>query len=216
MSINYSQLVQAVQDYLENTETTFVSQIPTFVRQAEERILRAVMIPELRRNATTTLAAGSVYLARPTDMLSVFSLAVIDAEGTYTYLLNKDVNFLREAYPKASLTGVPRYYAQFDGDYSPGNNVGNFIIAPAPNAEYQAELHYYFDPPSIVDDGTSWLGENAESALLYGTLVEAYRFLKGDVDLMQAYEKAYVESVQALGTIGVRSRNDAYRNGELA
>lgn len=216
MSINYSQLVQAVQDYLENTETTFVSQIPTFVRQAEERILRAVMIPELRRNATTTLAAGSVYLARPTDMLSVFSLAVIDAEGTYTYLLNKDVNFLREAYPKASLTGVPRYYAQFDGDYSPGNNVGNFIIAPAPNAEYQAELHYYFDPPSIVDEGTSWLGENAESALLYGTLVEAYRFLKGDVDLMQAYEKAYVESVQALGTIGVRSRNDAYRNGELA
>jgi hypothetical protein len=216
MSLNYSQLVQAVQDYVESTETTFVSQIPTFVRQAEERILRAVMIPELRRNATTTLAAGSVYLARPTDMLSVFSLAVIDAEGTYTFLLNKDVNFLREAYPKASITGVPRYYAQFDGDYSPGNNVGNFIIAPAPDAQYQVELHYYFDPPSIVDEGTSWLGENAESALLYGTLVEAYRFLKGDADLMQAYEKAYVESVQALSTIGIRSRNDAYRNGELA
>lgn len=216
MSLNYSQLVQAVQDYVESTETTFVSQIPTFVRQAEERILRAVMIPELRRNATTTLAAGSVYLARPSDMLSVFSLAVIDAEGTYTFLLNKDVNFLREAYPRPSITGLPRYYAQFDGDYSPGNNTGNFIIAPAPNAQYQAELHYYFDPPSIVDEGTSWLGENAESALLYGTLVEAYRFLKGDTDLMQAYEKTYVESVQALGTIGVRSRNDAYRNGELA
>ena len=216
MSLNYAQLVQSIQDYVDSSEATFVAEIPTFVRQAEERILRAVMIPELRKNATTTLAAGSVYLARPSDMLSVFSLAVINAAGVYSYLLNKDVNFLREAFPSPATTGVPRFYAQFDGDYSPGNSTGNFIIAPSPDAEYQAELHYYFDPPSIVDEGTSWLGENAESALLYGSLVEAYRFLKGDADLMQAYEKAYVESVQALGTLGVRSRNDAYRNGELA
>lgn len=216
MSFTYAQLRQAVQDYLETTEATFVAQIPTFVRQAEERILRAVMIPELRKNATTTLAAGSTYLARPSDMLSVFSLAVIDSSGNYAYLLNKDVNFLREAYANPNITGAPRFYAQFDGDYSAGGNMGHFIIAPSPNAEYQAELHYYFDPPSIVTQGTSWLGENAESALLYGTLVEAYRFLKGDPDLLQAYEKSYVESVQALGTIGVRSRNDAYRNGELA
>jgi hypothetical protein len=214
--MNYAQLVQAVQDYVESTEPTFVSQIPTYVRQAEERILREVMIPELRKNATATLAENSTYLARPSDMLSVFSLAVINAAGVYSYLLNKDVNFLREAYPSASTTGAPRFYAQFDGDYSAGGNMGHFLIAPAPDAEYQVEIHYYFDPPSIVDQGTSWLGENAESALLYGTLVEAYRFLKGDAGLLQAYEKTYAESMQALSTLGVRSRNDAYRSGGLA
>jgi hypothetical protein len=214
--MNYSELVQAIKDYTESTETTFVSNIPTFVRQAEERIFRAVMIPELRRNATTTLASGSQYLARPTDFLSVFSLAVVDADGNYTYLLNKDVNFLREAYPNPNQTGVPQYYAQFDGDYSAGTTSGHFIIAPSPGANYQAQLHYYFDPPSIVDTGTSWLGENAETALLYGTLVEAYRFLKGDNDLMQAYDKTYQESMAALSSIGVRSRGDAYRQNELA
>ena len=216
MSLNYTQLVQAVQDYLETTETTFVAQIPTFVRQAEERILRAVMIPELRKNSTTTLASGSVYLARPSDMLSVFSLAVIDSSGNYSFLLNKDVNFLREAYPNPSTTGAPRFYAQFDGDYSAGGNTGNFIIAPAPDAEYQAELHYYFDPPSIVDTGTSWLGDNAETALLYGTLVEAYRFLKGDADLMQAYEATYKAAMNDLDVLGVRSSGDAYRNKVLS
>jgi hypothetical protein len=214
--MNYAQLVQAIQDYVESTESTFVSQIDRFIRQAEERIFRAVMIPELRRNATTTLGAGSQYLSRPSDLLSVFSLAVIDAEGDYTYLLNKDVNFLREAYPNPNIVGVPRYYAQFDGDYSAGGADGHFIIAPSPDVDYQAQLHYFFDPPSIVDTGTSWLGENAETALLYGALVEAYRFLKGDPDLMQAYDKTYQESLAALETIGARSRSDAYRNGVLA
>jgi hypothetical protein len=214
--MNYAQLTQSVKDYVENTETTFVSQIDTFIRQAEERIFRAVMIPELRKNATTTLASGSTYLSRPSDMLSVFSLAVINAAGGYTYLLNKDVNFIREAYPSPTDSGVPRFYAQFDGDYSAGGANGHFIVGPAPDTEYQAELHYYFDPPSIVDSGTSWLGENAETALLYGTLVEAYRFLKGDPDMMAAYEKTYQESLQALETIGVRSKGDAYRNGGLA
>jgi hypothetical protein len=214
--MNYAQLVQSIQDYVESTEATFVAEIDRFIRQAEERIFRAVMIPELRRNATTTLASGSQYLARPTDFLSVFSLAVVNAQGNYTYLLNKDVNFLREAYPNPNQTGVPRYYSQFDGDYSAGTTSGHFMIAPSPDAEYQAELHYYFDPPSIVDTGTSWLGENAETALLYGTLVEAYRFLKGDNDLMQAYDKTYQESMAALSSIGVRSRSDAYRQNELA
>jgi hypothetical protein len=214
--MNYAQLVQAIQDYVESTESTFVSQIDRFIRQAEERIFRAVMIPELRRNATTTLGAGSQYLSRPSDLLSVFSLAVIDADGNYSYLLNKDVNFLREAYPNPDIEGVPRYYAQFDGDYSAGGADGHFIIAPSPDVDYQAQLHYFFDPPSIVDTGTSWLGENAETALLYGALVEAYRFLKGDPDLMQAYDKTYQESLAALETIGARSRSDAYRNGVLA
>lgn len=214
--MNYAQLVQAVQDYLENTETTFVSEIDTFIRQAEERIFRAVMIPELRKNSTTTLASGSTYLSRPSDMLSVFSLAVINAAGVYTYLINKNVNFLREAYPDPADTGVPRYYAQFDGDYSAGGANGHFILAPAPSAEYQAELHYYFDPPSIVDTGTSWLGDNAETALLYGTLVEAYRFLKGDADLMQAYEATYKAAMDELDVLGVRSSGDAYRNKVLS
>ena len=214
--MNYTELVQAVQDYVESTETTFVSQIDTFIREAEERIFRQVMIPELRKNATTTLASGSVYLSRPSDMLSVFSLAVINAAGVYTYLINKDVNFLREAYPNPTDTGVPRYYAQFDGDYSAGGANGHFIIAPTPSAEYQAELHYYFDPPSIVDTGTSWLGDNAETALLYGTLIEAYRFLKGDPDLMNAYNTTYQAALDALDTLGVRSAGDAYRNKVLS
>lgn len=214
--MNYTELVQSVEDYVESTETTFVSQIDTFIRQAEERIFRQVMIPELRKNSTTVLASGSVYLSRPSDMLSVFSLAVINAAGVYTYLTNKDVNFLREAYPDPTDTGVPRYYAQFDGDYSSGGSNGHFIVAPSPSAEYQAELHYYFDPPSIVDTGTSWLGDNAEAVLLYGTLVEAYRFLKGDPDLMQAYEQTYQSALQSLDTIGVRSTGDAYRNKALA
>jgi len=214
--MNYAQLVQAVQDYVESTETTFVSQIDTFIREAEERIFRQVMIPELRKNATATLSAGSVYLSRPSDMLSVFSLAVINPAGVYTYLLNKNVNFIREAYPNPSETGAPRYYAQFDGDYAGGAGNGNFIIAPTPAGEYQAELHYYFDPPSIVDTGTSWLGDNAETALLYGTLVEAYRFLKGDPDMMAAYEATYKSSLEALDTLGVRSSGDAYRNKVLS
>jgi len=214
--MNYTELVQAVEDYVESTETTFVSQIDTFIRQAEERIFRRVMIPELRKNSTTSLASGSVYLSRPSDMLSVFSLAVINAAGVYTYLVNKDVNFLREAYPNPTDTGTPRYYAQFDGDYSSGGSNGHFIIAPSPSAEYQAELHYYFDPPSIVDTGTSWLGDNAETVLLYGTLVEAYRFLKGDPDLMQAYERTYQDALEALDVIGTRSAGDAYRNKVLA
>lgn len=214
--MNYTELVQAVQDYVESTEATFVSQIDTFIRQAEERIHRTVMIPELRKNATTTLSSGSQYLARPSDMLSVFSLAVYDGDGNYTFLLNKDVSFIRQAYPSASDTGTPKYYAQFDGDYAGGGGNGHFIIGPTPDANYTAELHYYFDPPSIVTEGTSWLGENAETALLYGTLLEAYRFLKGDADMMQAYEASYARALQELNTVGVRSTRDAYRNTELS
>ena len=214
--MNYTELVQAVKDYVESTETTFVSEIDTFIRQAEERIFRQVMIPELRKNTTATLGSNSIYLSRPSDMLSVFSLAVINAAGVYTYLINKDVSYLREAYPDPTETGIPRYYAQFDGDYSLGGANGHFIIAPSPATEYQAELHYYFDPPSIVDTGTSWLGDNAETALLYGTLIEAYRFLKGDPDMMQAYQQTYKESLEALDTLGVRSAGDAYRNKVLS
>jgi hypothetical protein len=210
--MNYAQLVTSITEYVESGGTAFTSQIDTFIRQAEERIFRSVMIPELRKNATTTLSAGSTYLARPTDMLSVFSLAVINAAGVYTYLINKDVNFIREAYPDPSVTGAPKYYAQFDGDVTSPSSPGHFIIGPAPSAEYQAELHYFYDPPSIVTSGTSWLGDNAEAALLYGSIMEAYRFNKGDPDMMAAYQAAYDSALNDLRTIGARSSTDAYRN----
>ena len=212
--MNYTQLTAALQDYLETSETSFVSNIPTFVRQAEERIYRSVQIPELRRNATTSLTAGYQYLARPSDFLSVFSLAVIDGSGNYSYLYDKDVNFIREAYPGPSTQGLPKYYAQFDGDQT--GTDGNFILGPTPNSAYIVELHYYYDPPSIVDTGTSWLGTNAETALLYGSLVEAYTYLKGDQDMLQLYTNRYNEAMLQLFGIDLRAKRDDYRNGQMS
>jgi hypothetical protein len=209
--MNYSELTQALQDYLETSETSFVSNIPNFVRQAEERIYRSVQIPELRKNATASTTSGNQYLARPSDFLSVFSLAVVDGSGNYSYLYDKDVNFIREAYPSPSTSGLPKYYAQFDGDQS--GTEGNFILGPTPNATYTVEIHYYYDPPSIVDTGTSWLGTNAEAALLYGSLVEAYTYLKGDADMQQLYMERYAEAMGQLFGIDVRSKRDDYRDG---
>jgi hypothetical protein len=212
--MNYTQLTQALQDYLETSETSFVSNIPTFVKQAEERIYRSVQIPELRKNATAATTSGNQYLARPADFLSVFSLAVVDGSGNYSYLYDKDVNFIREAYPSASTSGLPKYYAQFDGDQA--GTEGNFILGPTPNAVYSVELHYYYDPPSIVDTGTSWLGTNAETALLYGSLVEAYTYLKGDADMLQLYTTRYMEAMAQLFGIDLRSKRDDYRDGQMA
>lgn len=213
--MNYTELTQALQDYLETQETSFVSNIPMFIKQAEERIYRSVQIPELRKNVTAAVTAGVQYIARPSDFLSVFSLAVIDALGDYTYLYDKDVNFIREAYPRASTQGLPKYYAQFDGDQI-GFSAGNFILGPTPNAAYTVELHYYYDPPSITVTGTSWLGENAESALLYGSLVEAYTYLKGDADMLQLYNKRYNEAMLQLFGIDLRSKRDEYRDGTMS
>jgi hypothetical protein len=211
--MNYTQLYQALCDYTENYEATFVDNIPNFVQQNEERIYRSVMIPELRKNVTGTLTAGNKYLARPSDFLSVFSLAVIDDDGNYNYLIDKDVNFMREAYPSPATSGLPKYYGQFDGDVASAT-YGNLILGPTPDQSYAVELHYYYDPPSIVTTGTSWLGENAESVLLYGSLVEAYVFMKGDNDLMIAYKTQYDEALQRLGVIDYRSKRDSYRDGE--
>ena len=213
--MNYSELTQALQDYLETSETSFVSNIPNFVRQAEERIYRSVQIPELRKNATASTTSGNQYLARPSDFLSVFSLAVVDGSGNYSYLYDKDVNFIREAYPGPTTQGLPKYYAQFDGDQT-GITEGNFILGPTPNAAYTVELHYYYDPPSIVATGTSWLGNNAESALLYGALVEAYTYLKGDADMLQNYKDRYAEAMSQLFGIDVRSKRDDYRDGQMS
>jgi len=211
--MNYTELVQAIQDYTENQETSFVSQIPNFVRQAEERIYRSVMIPELRKNATASTTAGNQYLARPADFLSVFSIAVVDGSGNYNYLLDKDVNFIREAYPTSATQALPQFYAQFDGDDTLGS--GNFILGPTPDAAYTVELHYYFDPPSIVSTNTSWLGDNAEAALLYGCLIEAYTYMKGEADMLALYEQRYQEALAQLGGIGIRSMRDNYRDGEF-
>ena len=212
--MNYTELLQAVQDYVESTETSFVANIPTFVRQAEERIYRSVMIPELRKNATAATTTGNLYLARPSDFLSVFSMAVVDADGDYTYLYDKDVNFIREAYPRASTQGLPLYYAQFDGD-QPSTSEGNFILGPTPNAAYTVELHYYYDPPSIVVTNTSWLGDNAESALLYGTLIEAYTYQKGEADMLNLYTTRYNQAMLQLFGVDLRSKRDDYRDGAM-
>ena len=210
--MNYSELVQAIKDYTEYEETSFVSNIPTFVRQAEEKIHRTVTIPELRKNVTGRLTSGNRYLQRPTDFLAVFSLAVVDGSGDYSYLYDKDVNFIREAYP-GSTTGLPRFYGQFDGDDN--LDYGNFILGPTPDASYTVELHYYYDPESIVTASTSWLGENAETALLNGSLVEAYTYMKGDPDIMQLYRQQYDDAMQALFKVGTMSQRDEYKDGRL-
>jgi len=211
--MNYAELVDLVQDYLQTTEATFVANIPRFVKQAEERITRSFVIPELRKNATSITVAGDAYLIRPTDFRLPFSLAVVDGSGAYSYLLPKDVNFMRSAYPDPSVTGLPKYYASFDGQDASDN--GHFILAPTPDAIYTTQLSYYFDPPSIVDSSTSWLGDKAESALLYGTLVEAYTYNKGEQDLLQLYAARYEEALQHLVKMGMLTNIDAYKNNML-
>lgn len=211
--MNYTELTQLLQEYCQTEESSFVANIPNFVSQAEERIYRRVMLPEFRKNATTSTTASNQYVARPTDFLSVFSLAVVNSSGDYTYLLDKDVNFIREAYPSSATTDLPKYYAIFDGDDA--GSSGNFILGPTPDDAYTVELHYYYDPPSIVDTGTSWLGDNAESALLYGSLVEAYTYLKGDVDIMTLYRQRYQEAMDRLFNVDIRSKRDDYRDGTV-
>jgi len=211
--MNYTELVQAIKDYTENTETTFVSQIPTFVQQAEQIIHRTVLIPELRKNVTASMTANNRFLIRPSDFLAPFSIAVVDGNGDYSFLLTKDVNFVREAYPNKTTTGLPKFYAEFDGDVQSTNSAGHFILGPTPDIAYEVQLHYYFDPPSIVTSSTSWLGENADMALLYGALLEAYTFMKGEADVMQTYEQRYQEAMKRLMLLGEgRLKRDDYRN----
>jgi hypothetical protein len=211
--MNYTELYDAIIEYTENQETTFVSNIPVFVKNAEERIYRSVLIPEFRKNTSGSMTSGNRYLARPADFLSAFSLAVIDGDGDYSYLLDKDMNFMREAYPNPSVTGLPKYYAQFDGDVPTAT--GNFLLGPTPNANYAVELQYYYNPPSIVTTGTSWLGDNAMNALLFGSILQAYIYMKGDPDMMASYEAAMQEGMKGLGVIDVRAKRDSYRDGDM-
>lgn len=212
--MNYAQLSAAIQEYCQSTETSFVANIPTFVKQAEKRIYNMVQFPALRKNVTGTTAANNRYLACPDDFLAPYSLAVILADGSYEYLLNKDVNFIRESYPTPTSTGVPAYYALF-GPRSDNATELTFLLGPTPNNVYTMELHYFFYPSSIVDTGTSWLGDNFDPVLLYGSLVEAYTYLKGDPDLQTQYENKYKEAILLAKRLGDgMERQDAYRSGQ--
>jgi hypothetical protein len=298
--MNYVQLYQAIQDYSENTESLFVSNISTFVQEAEERIYNSVQIPSLRKNVTGTVTASSKYLSCPDDYLSTYSMAVINGSGSYTYLLNKDVNFIRESFPSPTSTGLPKYYALFGSQYTNANEL-SFIMGPTPDASYNIELHYFYYPVSIVQGaisgvgtitggslytngnysnvpltggsgsgatanitvsgqvvtsvtiknsgnfyvvgdilscsnvyiggsgssfsvpvsavnntaGTSWLGDNFDPVLLYGSMREAMLFMKGEADLVKYYEDRYTEALMQLNRLGTGlERGDAYRDGQ--
>ena len=215
--MTYAELLAEIQNYTQNYESTFVATIPTFVEQAEERIYNTVQIPPLRKNVTGGVTAGNKYLSCPADYLSTFSLAVIDADGNYEYLLNKDVNFIRAAYPSPTDEGIPKYYALFGPTVisSVTTNELSFILGPTPDDDYDVELHYYYYPQSITTAGTSWLGDNYSPALLYGSLVEAYTYMKGEADLMAFYQKKYEEALAQLNRLGTGlERGDAYRDGQ--
>jgi hypothetical protein len=217
--MTYTELVAEIQSYTQNYESDFVANIPTFVDQAETRIYNTVQIPALRKNVTGVTTNGNKYLSCPNDFLSVFSIAVIDGTGAYEYLLNKDVNFIRAAYPNPNDTGLPKYYALFGPTVvsSTVTDELSFILGPTPDSSYSVELHYYYYPESITTaaDGRTWLGDNYSPVLLYGSLVEAYIFMKGEADMMAAYEKKYQDALAQLNRLGTGlERGDAYRDGQ--
>jgi hypothetical protein len=232
--VTYNELFIAVKNYLQNdfptntwtdvagtgvTSSDGTDQINLFITQAEERIYNTVQIPALRKNVTGVTTGGNKYLSCPTDFLSVFSMAVIDGSGNYEYLLNKDVNFLRASYPNPSTSGIPKYYALFGPTVvsSTVTDELSFILAPTPDAIYNVELHYYYYPESITvaADGRTWLGDSYSPVLLYGTLIEAYIFLKGEQDLIAVYEKKYQDALGQLNRLGTGlERGDAYRDGQ--
>jgi len=215
--MNYAALSAAIQAYTENTEANFIAEIPVFVQQAEQRIYNTVQFPSLRKNVTGATTASNKYLACPSDFLAVYSMAVVDgtlSTGDYEYLLNKDVNFIRQAYPRASDTGAPKYYALFGAQSNDANEL-SFILGPTPDAIYPVELHYYYYPQSIVTASTSWLGDNFDSVLLYGSLVEAYTYMKGEQDMMALYNGKYQEALALAKRLGDgMERQDAYRSGQ--
>ena len=211
--MNYTQLCADIQDYVENSFST--EQLNLFIGQAEQRIYNSVQLPDLRKNVTGVTTNGNKYLACPPDFLSSYSLAVVDASGNYTYLLNKDVNYIREAYPNPTDKAIPKYYAIF-GPRSDNDLYLTFILGPTPDSAYTVELHYFYYPESIVTAGETWLGDNFDSALLWGSIVEAYIFLKGEESLIAVYKNRYEESLALLKQLGDgKDRSDAYRSGQV-
>ena len=209
MAFTYDQLKTAIQDYTQNTETSFVTNLPVFIRSAEERILKTVQLTLFRKNSTGNMTASDEYLIQPTDFLAPFSLSFTDSNNNKQFCDFKSVNFIQEFNPDRSVTGEPRYYANFD--------INSFILGPTPNSSYAVELHYYYRPTSLtagVGSAETWLSQNAELTLLYGCLIEAYVYMKGDPALMQEYEQRYAESLVALKQYGeAREVTDEYRTG---
>jgi len=219
--MNYTELSARIQAYAENEfpasagALTSAQQIATFVEQAEDRIYNTVQFPALRKNVTGTLTIDNKYLSCPDDFLAVYSLAVIQANGEYEYLLNKDVNFIRQAYPSPTSTGLPKYYALFGPQYTLKTEL-SFIIGPTPNANYNVEMHYFFYPESITTAGTSWIGDNYSPVLLYGALREAYIYMRGEPDMIQNIEAKYQEALGQAKRLGDgMERGDAYRDGQF-
>jgi hypothetical protein len=235
--MNYATLFSTIQGYLENDFPSFTGasstgsgtasfsakqQIDTFIQQAEQRIFNSVQFPSLRKNVTGTTTNGNKYLSSPSDFLAVYSMAVIyPTTGEYEYLLNKDVNYIRAAYPNPATTGTPKYYALFGPTTTNSSppvltNELTFILGPTPNASYSVELHYFYYPESIVTAGTTWLGDNFDSALLYGSLVEGYTYMKGEPDMVANYNKRYEEAMILAKRLGDgMERRDAYRSGQV-
>jgi|TARA_R110002012_G_scaffold304216_1_gene507571 hypothetical protein len=210
MSFTFATLKTAIQDYTDNSETTFVNNLSIFIKEAEERILKNVQLSLFRKNSTGTASSSNKYLAMPSDFLAPFSLSVLSSSA-HEFLEFKDVNFIQTFTPNPATTGTPRYYAIFD--------VSNFILAPTPDAAYTAELHYYYRPASLTagsDSGTTWLSENAPNALLYGCLVEAYTFMKGDPDLLNTYNQRFSEAILSLKNFGeAKEVTDDYTTGMI-
>jgi hypothetical protein len=214
--MNYTELTAAICDYTQNFEQDFVANIPVFVKQAEQRIYNSVQFPSLRKNVTGVTTNNNKYLSCPADFLAAYSMAVVDASGNYEYLLNKDVNFIRQAYPNPNDRAIPKYYALFGPSYSNADEL-SFILGPTPDATYTIELHYFFYPESIsvAVDGRTWLGDNFDTVLLYGSLVEAYTYMKGEADMMALYNQKYMEALQLAKRLGDGlERSDAYRSGQ--
>jgi hypothetical protein len=221
--MNYATLFETIKGYVENdfpntswtgsdgTSTvtlTSTEQINTFIQQAEQRIFNMVQLLDLRKNVTGTVTSGNKYLSVPSDWLANFSLAVVDGSGNYSYLLDKDVNFIRESFPNPSDTGLPTHYAFFDQN--------SYILGPTPDSNYTVELHYFYYPQSIVTAGTSWLGDNFDSVLLYGSLLEAYTFMKGEAEIISNYQQRYGEALAMLKQLGEgKNRQDMYRTPQV-
>ncbi len=233
--MNYATLFETIKGYCENdfpntqftdttgstTTLTSKEQIDTFIQQAEQRIYNSVQFPSIRKNVVGLTTTNNKYLSCPPDFLAPYSMAVIDGDGNYEYLLNKDVNFIRAAYPSPTATGIPKYYALFGPATTNTNpptitNELTFLLGPTPNNVYSIELHYYYYPESIVTAGNTWLGDNFDSALLYGSLMEAYTFMKGEPDVLAGYNKRYEEAMILAKRLGDgMERRDAYRSGQV-
>ena len=222
--MNYTQLTDAICDYTQNFDQDFIDNIPVFVQQAEERIFNTVQFPSLRKNQFSLITANNKYVSLPNDFLAVFSLALVTGvigsnldTGTYEYLLNKDANFIRQAYPSPNETGEPKYYALFGPTIlnSAITTELSLILGPTPDAGYYVELHYFYYPESIATAGTTWLGDNYDPVLLYGSLVEAITFMKGEADMVALYNGKYTEALAQAKRLGDGlERGDAYRDGQ--